>query len=642
MKVGDMEIGKLWLTCVAALLVTPGVSHAQISTGPSGVLGGGASSFGEPEYLDKVDGSGLSLPNIDKYVPQSQRHTDQLKISDVNYVGANIPEMREIVDGIIENFKIRTQARRTSILEISVLRDEITQAYIQEGYINSGAVVPRQDLSDGVLDIQITEGRLTEVPVSFQTPTLLSSLGIGEDVTARVITDSNNNGKLDVEDQESLSWRPGQLRRSYILGRLSAEKDKPLNQFDLQKKFQSLSNDPAIEKIDAALTPGERPGEARLFLDVQESDPFWLYLTTASERAPSIGGERLAIGGGFRNLLGYGDVITFQAGLSEGLKDSQARYDLPVGSSRFALNAHIQYSDAEVVEEPLSNLNILSESFSYGGGVSARLADGIWSTCNVPTSSERNCEAENTKSSSYGLQAALDISKKKTENALLGVPFSFSPGAVDGKTNNLVLIGSLDGSVRSSKQVAAARLSISFGLDSIDTVQMNAPSKNFMKLGLQTQFARVVSEKYGHQLVAKFNGQWTDETLFTSERFAFGGIDSVRGYRKNDVLTDRGIAASIEYRLSLNPLLENAQTRFFDDWSVGVFVDGGYGENTVFANPGTNTLASIGAQLNFKVLDGMSGQVYYGHQLEEISSPRNSTLQDKGFGFRLTFTGVNL
>ena len=616
-------------------------SLAFAQTGPDGVLGGGNSGFSDPEY-QAPETSKIPLPDVEKYVPESQQFGGEVTVNSVVYNGATIPKMIPIVDQIIGDFQSSTAGRKTAISVITALRDRITQAYISNGYINSGAVVPSQDLSSGNLKINIIEGQLTEIPVSFKTPSLANSLGLSDKQIVRTVSDINENGKIDDEDLSKVGWRPGQLRRSYITSRLEPNDGEALNQLELQKRFQKLTNDPAIKKIDAALTPGERPGEARLFLDIQENDPVWLYLSTASERAPSIGGERVALGGGFRNLIGYGDVITFEVGLTEGLNDALARYDVPIGSSRFSLNAHVQYSDAEIVEEPLSNLNILSDSFSYGGGVSARLLDSVYANCRFKEIDISKCDPEDQKSGSYSLNAGLDLSKKKTENQLLGIPFSFSPGAVNGETDNLVLTGSLDGSIRSRNQVAAARVSVGYGLDALEINQTNAPPENFIRINAQTQFARVISEKLGHQLIAKVNGQWTDKTLFTSERFAFGGIDSVRGYRKNDVLTDRGILGSVEYRMSLQPIFAKSQTRFFDNWSIGVFAEGGYGENTLLPDPVLDKLASIGAQFSVQLLDGLQGQFYYGYQIEDIASPRNETFQDSGFGFRMIFTGLNL
>ena len=41
--------------------------------------------------------------------------------------------------------------------------------YVERGYLNSGAVIPDQRVEDGVVRIQIIEGRLSEVEVTGDT-----------------------------------------------------------------------------------------------------------------------------------------------------------------------------------------------------------------------------------------------------------------------------------------------------------------------------------------------------------------------------------------------------------------------------------------------------------------------------------------
>lgn len=53
--------------------------------------------------------------------------------------------------------------RAVSASELEDLRHKLTSLYVDRGYINSGAVIPETVLRDGVLRIQIVEGRLDEV-----------------------------------------------------------------------------------------------------------------------------------------------------------------------------------------------------------------------------------------------------------------------------------------------------------------------------------------------------------------------------------------------------------------------------------------------------------------------------------------------
>ena len=50
--------------------------------------------------------------------------------------------------------------------DLEALRQALTVHYVQRGYLNSGAVIPDQKVTDGVVELHIVEGRLTEIDVT--------------------------------------------------------------------------------------------------------------------------------------------------------------------------------------------------------------------------------------------------------------------------------------------------------------------------------------------------------------------------------------------------------------------------------------------------------------------------------------------
>jgi hemolysin activation/secretion protein len=50
--------------------------------------------------------------------------------------------------------------------DLEQLRVELTRAYTDEGYINSGALLPDQQVADGVITYQIVEGSLDSIDIS--------------------------------------------------------------------------------------------------------------------------------------------------------------------------------------------------------------------------------------------------------------------------------------------------------------------------------------------------------------------------------------------------------------------------------------------------------------------------------------------
>ena len=72
---------------------------------------------------------------------------------------------------------------------------------------------------------------------------------------------------------------------------------------------------------------------------------------------------------------------------------------------------------------------------------------------------------------------------------------------------------------------------------------------------------RAATTESGQQFLARAEVAGRRRSLFALEQFSFGGIDSVRGYRKNQVLTDNGVVASIEYRAPLRDLVGRGEPR---------------------------------------------------------------------------------
>ena len=132
--------------------------------------------------------------------------------------------------------------------ELEELRQRLTLLYVDAGYLNSGAILPDQDVRDGVIDYRIVEGRLTEV------------------------------------DVEGNRWfRDGYLRRRILRGAHT-----PLDVADLEQELQLLQQDPRIRRVDAELLPGERPGEARLRASFEEELPFFASLEFSNHDSPSV------------------------------------------------------------------------------------------------------------------------------------------------------------------------------------------------------------------------------------------------------------------------------------------------------------------------------------------------------------------
>jgi hemolysin activation/secretion protein len=126
-------------------------------------------------------------------------------------------------------------------------------------------------------------------------------------------------------------------------------------------------------------------------------------------------------------------------------------------------------------------------------------------------------------------------------------------------------------------------------------------------------------------MTARLLTQYSPSTLLSVEKFALGGLDSVRGYRQNQIVRDSAVLGSIEgrYQLQRAPGLE-----------LVAFLDYGAGENASDAvAQGRDELCSLGTGISYRGFKGFSADVFLAHgfQNPEIS---HRDLQDRGVSRR--------
>jgi hemolysin activation/secretion protein len=123
--------------------------------------------------------------------------------------------------------------------------------------------------------------------------------------------------------------------------------------------------------------------------------------------------------------------------------------------------------------------------------------------------------------------------------------------------------------------------------------------------------SRVAALPYDMQWVVRVAAQRSDEPLISTEQFSAGGAESVRGYLESETLGDYGFSGSLELRApSLAPLLAfGAEHSWFDEVRFFSFVDGArlkLRQPQVDQTPEFDLL-SAGIGLNLKLLSSIEG-----------------------------------
>ena len=474
----------------------------------------------------------------------------------------------------------------------------INRAYLSAGFINSGVVV-RPSASLDVLELQVVYGGLAA-----------PSEG-GEAIT------------VDWTGGRSKGLRPGYVRK-----RMAAADHRPLSAIELERDFRLLAEDPAIRTINADLRPGARPGQASLALTVLPQDRFDLYVTGANNRSPSVGGERVALGGSMRNLVAAGDIVSAEAGVTDGVEDVAVSYATPFLSPHNTLALRAAANDAAVTDTLLQPLDIKAKDRWAEAGLTRKLVD----TPLLPSARDGRWTSART------VTAGALVTWRTSKSSLLGEPFSFAPGAVNGRTEYAALRLVGDYVVRNVDRVFAISATGSLGLygTGSDVPGVGVPSEHFKVVLAQVNYARRLTPG-GLEVRARVYGQWAGGLLYSGERLSAGGESTVRGYRENLLLADRGVVGSVELARPVRLSRRQEAMRGFDwgAFTVSAFVDGALLRNAKLPQP-EHEIYSLGGTLAWTPSDAVSARVTYGYALKDVESAGRRDIQDRGLQFRLT------
>ena len=107
--------------------------------------------------------------------------------------------------------------------ELQELRQKLTLLYVNAGYVDSGVVIPDQEVEAGVVELRVIEGRLADIRIS----------GLAR------------------------------LAPEYVRKRAELGAGPPLNVNELRDRLQIINQNPLIAQVKGQLVPGDRLGESK-------------------------------------------------------------------------------------------------------------------------------------------------------------------------------------------------------------------------------------------------------------------------------------------------------------------------------------------------------------------------------------------
>ena len=387
----------------------------------------------------------------------------------------------------------------------------------------------------------------------------------------------------------------------------------PLNQKRLLQSLQLLQLNPLIQNLSAELSAGSRTGANLLAIKITEADSSNIQAVLDNGRSPSVGSFRRQLQANEANLLGFGDSISLTYSNTDGSNTIDTSYSLPLNPRNGTLTFSYGTTSADVIERPFNRLDIESASQYYE------------LTFRQPLVQTPNQEF------ALGITAfrrESDISSSLLEK--YEVPLSeLSPGAdKEGRTRVSALRFFQEWTSRNSQEVIAARSEFSLGIGAFNaTINDTEPDSRFFAWRGQAQWVRLLAPDT--LLLIRGNVQLASTELLASEQFGLGGINSIRGYRQDLLLTDNGALVSVEFRL---PIARVPQ------WNgvlqVTTFGDVGTAWNNSSSRyeNNTNTLASVGLGLRWLQGNNFTAGVEWGIPLVSVDTQSN-TWQENGLYF---------
>ena len=363
----------------------------------------------------------------------------------------------------------------------------VADAYRAEGYVVR-TLLPRQDVTEGTVTIQVIESRFDGVRLEGQTPTRIG----GDAIRARILA------------QQAV--------------------DAPL-QLDALDRGLLLADDLPGVSVTGALEPGARDGRTGLALRTQDGPLVTGEAGLDNSGSRSTGSARATGNLTLNSPLRIGDRARVDGQVSQGSRYVRGAYDLPIGAGGWRAGVNLSWLDYRLVADEFDALNGRGRSSSVGLDASyplirSRLRN-LYVTSALDSRRFHN-DANQATQSDYGVHSLA-----------LGLSGNLYDGLGGGGLNTAMLTWTV-GRVRQS---------------TLDVGENPALAGGYGKLRYAVSREQTLTQNLS--LFAALSGQHAGSALDSSERFYLGGPQGVRAYPVNEGAGSRGQLASLEVRWRL-------------------------------------------------------------------------------------------
>lgn len=418
--------------------------------------------------------------------------------------------------------------------------NEVTAVYASRGYFLARAFIPAQEIKDGVITLQVVEGKLGSIEVK---------------------GNEKNSSEQFVQRMESL------------------RDEEVLNESALERVLLELNSLMGVQ-VKSVLRPGELPGTTDLVLQVTEKRAYTYSLDVDNFGSRFTGKVRMGGTVTVGNLFKLGDQLSARVVQSEDGQDFfQPSFLFPISDR--GTTAKLSFTHAEHdLGQNLSNLRAGGKSQI----ISAEVSHPLHRSRTAQLSVKGGMEARYYVNEQLGE----NTSDERLFDLYLGVGGNFSD-LYQGRTffdtqikTDFPLFNN-NGSLRSRTGGQGMLTVLSSSL-------------------VRYQNASIIHKKFPGFFILKASGQFATARVLSPDQTSIGGYGSVRGFPLSEFSGDHGYNFSIEYNFPWPrfiptipgwPGMDKAITflGFFDHGKV--FIED--------AQPGEDHQAISGAGFGFKI-----------------------------------------
>ena len=440
--------------------------------------------------------------------------------------------------------------------DIEAARTALQEAYQSAGYQSVYVDLPEQQVSGGIVFLQVTETRLGNVSVE----------------------GARHN------DPQALRARVPALQEGSV---------PDFNQ--AQAQLSALSRG-GKRQVIPLVQQGEAAGTMDVQLKVEDQSPWRFGASLNNDHSADTTALRSVLSVGHDNLWGRehsASLTWFFA--PEDLGEANvvsASYALPLGSPDWSLEFSGYTSDSNVLTE--GNTNVTGKGHALGVKLNRVLPmSGAWW---------------------HRFSLGVTFNDREERIGMLGqevqyVPLKYAPISVG-----------YSGFRQGDKHQLSTEAQVVFGTRSLLGYGSSAAEFDWARFRADPSFVLVkgdISDTFnfdgGEQLHARLSVQATDQPLVSGEEMAAGGMYTVRGYRSAEAIGDYGALASLEWRT--RPL----GVWGLQDWRFYTYLDGAWLRlrSPMPEQKDAFSLGSIGLGSSFQVFDHVNFRFDYGYPLTD-------------------------